>query len=41
LHDAVLHGDRGHEIDVRCFAAETVVLRNHEAAEAPQFNLAR
>jgi hypothetical protein len=33
--------DRGHEIYVRRFAAETVVLRNHEAAKASQFDLAR
>jgi hypothetical protein len=33
--------DRGHEIDVRCFAAEAVVLRSHEAAEASQLDLTR
>jgi hypothetical protein len=34
-------GDRGHEIDMRRFAAEAVVLRKHETAEASQLDLAR
>lgn len=34
-------GDRGHEIDIRRFAAEAVVLRDHETTEASQLDLAR
>jgi hypothetical protein len=34
-------GDRGHEIDIRRFAAEAEVLRSHETTEASQLDLAR